>query len=271
MFGRFFRKKKNTTPSNERNLFDELFPLTGENKKLIESKTDTIQKQMSGEEGFFKLRNYSRAYEFVETKLNQLYFDSLGWEHVESSETSTEFENSYGDFLTLNIVEPNGEMVRGESQIEVYRNWLRDLFVKQEGGLISCEEFESSNGLIAYESITKCRREGATGIDYVYLMNISSFEEQKLYQLMIKVFEMEPTGMRDNIFIHPLCDVLGIGMEKIHENYRQDPYDKDFKAGNTMNLSEREEFDYLFPFHALSIIRREIQPRIRKSLRFEEK
>ena len=65
-----------------------------------------------------------------------------------------------------------------------------------------------------------------------------------------------------------ISTVVGSDVLDIPELYRQDPYDKNFVQGNTMNLSEREEFDFLFPFHPLSIIRKEIVPQIKKSLKF---
>ena len=105
-------------------------------------------------------------------------------------------------------------------------------------------------------------------MDYIYFLNIRNYEEQKLYQLTFKVFEMSPTGTRDNLMMHPLADIANVDMMQLMELYREDPYDPNYDQGNRMNLSEREEFDYLFPFHPLSIIRQDIRPRIKRSLKF---
>lgn len=265
MFGNFFKRKK----KKQRDLFEELFPLTNENQNSIESTIDAIQKQMFGEEKFKELRNYSREYEIRKTKFGKLTFDTLGWEVTEENENSLFANNKYGDNLSIAVASPNGKMVKGKKEIHVYRNWLREIFVQQGGGLILCEEFESSNGIIGYESIAKSPREGGTGMDYTYFLNLSNYEEQKLYQIIIKVFEQSVTGLRDNLMMTPLSKVANIQIDQVFNLYRKDPYDKSYKEGNKMNLSEREEFDYLFPFHPLSIIRREIKPRLRDSISFE--
>lgn len=85
---------------------------------------------------------------------------------------------------------------------------------------------------------------------------------------MIKIHEGGPTGIRDNFMMHPICDITNLDMSKLMGFYRKDPYDKDFMEGNRMNLSERAEFDYLFPFHPLSIIRNEIRPSVLKTIEF---
>jgi|GEM_PF-752216 len=262
MFKNLFKKK------NKGNLFDKLFPLTQENKDKIELKVRDLQKQMFSEEGFDNLINTKREYDKNIIQFSNLKFDNFKWEKVDVDKSGDCYTNKFGDFLVINSIAPNGDMKRNSpSQIEVYRNWTRELFVKENGGIILCEDVKLSSGIELYESIGKICRE-STGMDYLYFLNIRNYNEQLLYQIQIKVQEAGITGLRDNIFMHSIYDLFEIDMGELMKQYRQDPYDKNFQEGNTMNISEREEFDYLFPFHPLSIIRMDIKPRILKSLEF---
>jgi hypothetical protein len=180
-----------------------------------------------------------------------------------------EYQSNEGDVMVVDKINPNGKMEKGKSKIGVYRNWIRDNSVQQGGGLIMCEEIITKNDVNAYESIIKVPRQETTGMDYVYFLNMSNFNEQKLYQIRIKIFEMNPTGMRDNISMHPICEIAKTDLSELLGLYRKDPYQKDFNAGNVMNISEREEFDEFFPFHPLSIIRKEIRPNMKNAVRFE--
>jgi len=67
MFGNFFKKnkqKKESIKSNStsRDLFAEIFPLTEENKSKLETTLSSILTKMFGEEGYQKLKTYSRNY-----------------------------------------------------------------------------------------------------------------------------------------------------------------------------------------------------------------
>ena len=71
MFGFFKKKEKKQeqppvtpTPSN-RDIFQELFPLSAKNKVRIEKAIDNTQIQMHGEEGWKEIRTYRRNYEVV--------------------------------------------------------------------------------------------------------------------------------------------------------------------------------------------------------------
>jgi len=263
MFGRFFKrnKREKQTPqskSNQRDLFEELFPLTKENQLKFETAFNSIFEKMYNEEGNKTLKEYSRNYSSNEMQFGSLRFDDMNWNQLSANENRLEYQSNDGDVMIVDKINPNGKMEKGESQIAVYRNWIRDNSVQQGGGLIMCEEIITKNAINAYESIIKVPRQETTGMDYVYFLNMSNFDEQKLYQIRIKIFEMNPTGMRDNISMHPICEVAKTDLSELMGLYRKDPYQKNFNAGNVMNISEREEFDNFFPFHPLSIIRKEI-------------
>ncbi|MCH2046728.1 MAG: hypothetical protein MK212_21620 [Saprospiraceae bacterium] len=199
-----------------------------------------------------------------------LEFDTLNWALYETTDAQAVYCNEYDDTMQVLVVPPNGTITKEGVQQEMpnYRNWLRSLAVEEGGGLIFVEYFTLENGLSGSESILKIPRKESTGMDYTYFLNLQNYEEQKLYQIIIKVLEMSPTGMRDNVFLMLIADIIGQELLTTPELFRQDPYDKRFTEGNTMNLSERSEFDYLFPFHPLSIIRNEIAPQLKKTLKF---
>lgn len=273
MFGKFFKKKKrnesNHKGTRQRDLFEELFPLTDENRLRFDEVLKSIFEQMYSEEGNETLQKYSRAYPVNETQFGSLRFNDMGWDQIATDEARLEYQSEEGDVMVVDIVSPNGRLEKGKSEIDTYRNWIRNHSVQQGGGLIMCEEIFTEKGVEGYESIIKVPRQESTGMDYIYFLNMNNYGEQKLYQIRAKIFEMSPTGLRDNIAMHPLCDIANIDMGELMELYRQDPYQKEFNEGNVMNLSERDEFDDFFPFHPLSIIRKEIRPNMRSSVRFE--
>lgn len=272
MFRKLFgRNKKSNTPKKapSRDLFEEFFPLTTENKSIIDEKLQNIQLQMFGEEGLKKMQGIKRIKDQKNNTFHALSFDTLGWNLEEEKEEGLFYGNEYGDYLKIDRISANGKLEKNKpSELAVYRNWVRNMFVEQDGGLIMCEELLLPDKFDAFESIGKTPRKNTTGIDYTYFLNIRNYEEQKLYQLIIRTYELGTTGLRDNMTMHPLCDIAKMDMGELSELYRKDPYDKTFKGGNRMNLAEMEAFDHLFPFHPLSAIRQEIRPRLLSTINF---
>lgn len=271
LFGILFSKKQEASAKKapERDLFKKLFPLTEKNKSFIENRTNSILEDMHGEENRKVLQSYTRDYPSKVATKKALEFESFDWKLEKETETSATYSSPEGDILLIDLVAPNGTLSKDKpSELLVYRSWLRDSFAQQNGGLIYCEEFRKPDGLEGFESIVKMPREGSTGMDYIYFLNLRNYDEQKLYQIHLKIFEMSPTGLRDNLMMHSFSDVLEVDFGELMELYRQDPYDKTYTKGNRMNLSEREEFDALFAFHPLSIIRRELRQRLFDSVKF---
>ena len=274
MFKRFFKSKKEEKPiqSNfsNRDLFNELFPLTEENKTKFKNSFNSIFEQMFEKEQVDELLNYSRNYKTKATQIGNLTFNDMNWDLIDSTETKLQYVSPDSDPMVIEIFEPNGEMKKEDSEaiMLAYRDWTRKQTAKIGGGLIMCEEVLTENGIVGYESITKIPKREGRGMDYTYFLNLNDYKEQKMYQFRIMVFEMNPTGLRDNISMHPICDITNTDIEELMSLYRQDPYDKEYKDGNLMNISEKKEFDSFFPFHPLSIIRNEIKPNIINNVRF---
>jgi len=267
----FTKKEQNITSDQkiDRDLFEELFPLSIEHQHIIEEHLKKIFSGMFGEEGYAELMSHRRSFPQVPTVFQGLRFDSLGWELEEEDPTHQIYRNDTGDFIDITIVSPSGKIdEQTADELPVFRKWFRDLFIHQGGGLIYCENL-NHHEIDAFESIGKVPRQQGAGIDYIYHLNIRNYEKQKLYQLMVKLHEGAPTGLRDNILMHPLCDITALDMLQMMEYYRKDPYYPTLQEGNVMNLSEREEFDHYFPFHPLSIIRKEVKAQILESIRFE--
>ncbi|MGG8496491.1 hypothetical protein ACQY1Q_08745 [Tenacibaculum sp. TC6] len=248
----------------------ELFPLTEENKIKLKNSFSSIFEQMFEKEQLKEFLNYSRNYETKETQFGNLIFNSMNWNLVNSTETKLQYTSSDSDPMIIEIFEPNGQMKKEDSQsiMLAYRDWTRKQTAKIGGGLIMCEEVLTENGIIGYESITKVPKREGRGMDYTYFLNLNNYEKQRMFQFRIMIFEMNPTGLRDNISMHPICEITGIDIGELFSLYRQDPYDKEYKEGNLMNISEKKDFDKYFPFHPLSIIRNEIRPKILDSVRF---
>lgn len=263
-------KKESGKSDKKRDLFDELYPLSDENRKKIESFMGKFLVEIPGMEEAGDADRHQRNYPEVKSKFGSLWFDSLGWELIEEKEDSHVYrDNQYGGVMFLNIVQPNGIMKRGVDEIASYRSWVREQYVNIGGGLILCEDYSNSDGLECYESMGKFPKDdNVPGMDYSFFMNIRNYDEQKLYQILIRMPELPPTGIRDNMTMHPLCDILGVDMIEMMGLYRKDPYNASFGEGNRMNLSEHEELDYIFPFHPLSVLRQELRQRMLGSLEF---
>lgn len=269
LFGRSKKLKNTSKETPTRDLFKELFPLTEAHKKAIEEKLLGIQHQMFGKEGFEKMHSVNRVKADTLATYHALKFNTLGWNLEEEKDDSLFYGNEFRDYLKITRVSPKGQLEKNKpSELQVYRNWVRNMFIQQDGGLITCEEIKLPNDVEAFESIGKTPRKDATGIDYTYFLNIRNYEEQKLYQLILRTYELSPTGLRDNMTMHPLCDITQMDMGQLSGLYRRDPYDNTVLEGNRMNLSEMEAFDYLFPFHPLSAIRQKIRPLLLKTIDF---
>ena len=276
MFKRFFNKNRSKAQSIEsnlvhRDLFEELFPLTSENKAKFDNAFNSILGKIFAEEDTEILETYSKNYEFQETQFGKLKFNNMSWDLITATDAKLQYQVDGCDAMIVEVIESGHIMTKEQnfSKMITYRDFMRDQIAQKGGGLIMCEEIFTTIGIDGYESILKVPRKEGMGMDYTYFLNLNNYEEQKLYQFRVMVFERSPTGIRDNVSMHPICEIGGVDLMELMKLYRKDPYDRDYKKGNLMNLSEREEFDEYFPFHPLTIIRNKIRPNILDSVKFE--
>ena len=121
-------------------------------------------------------------------------------------------------------------------------------------GLIEVENGKTEEGHSYIYSIVKSLKQ-PHGVQYCMTMHIDYVD----YAVQVQGFfdEIGTTGIRDAlIFAQAQNQNLVKVTEKGIEGWNQDPYDPSFDHGNMMNMSERREYDELFPAHPLSEARR---------------
>ena len=92
-----------------------------------------------------------------------------------------------------------------------------------------------------------------TGNQYLLALYIEKDGEDKLVEG--NFVEVGTTGFRDSVILDKMMRE-GKVSDDFPNGWAMDPYDPEFKKGFLMNLSEREEYDSLFPSHPLSEARR---------------
>ena len=115
---------------------------------------------------------------------------------------------------------------------------------------------EVANGQTKYEkhyaySIVKTLHE-PSGITYVLTMHL--MKNGKALCLQAHFDERGTTGKRETtIYEYMRKEAI---IKSLSEGWSRDPYDKDYKHGVLMNLSEKKEYDNYFPKHPLTEMRR---------------
>ncbi|OJJ22327.1 hypothetical protein BKI52_06490 [marine bacterium AO1-C] len=248
----------------------DLFPLSDQNYQTIKDFVHGMFSQMFDEEGFNLLTNFSPNYPSTTHQLDRLSFETFGWkEEVTEGKTILVCQQT-GNYMYFTQVQPNGPLGNIEDELDVYRQWVREQYVAMNGGLVFCEIFNNKNGVGGFESITKIPRpEGAGGVDYAYFLNIQNYQQNVLYQVIIKAHEQGNTGLRDNMMMQPMMQITGLDPEELMKHYFRDPYQPDFTDGLRMNATEMEDFDSMFPLHPLTLIRQTPRPRLLESFRWD--
>lgn len=93
------------------------------------------------------------------------------------------------------------------------------------------------------------------GTEYTMNINVKLGEKMKL--INTSFVEEGPTGMRDATVYALLSESGEVGSG--FEGWQEDPYDKDYEYGFLMNMSEKREYDSMFPNHPLSEERKLLQ------------
>ena len=97
-------------------------------------------------------------------------------------------------------------------------------------------------------TIIKTRME-PSGIQYSLTMHID--DEKNCIHIKSYFDEAGMTGLRDATVMNNLINDGSI-LPTSMDSWSKDPYDENYKKGLLMNLSEKAEYDYLFPQHPLS-------------------
>jgi hypothetical protein len=266
MFNLFKKNKKPSYPS----LFDKL-PLSDEQQKTIEDRIKELLSQMIDEEKAEEAVKIQTEYPEQLIQYKRLQIDNMGWEEkdTEGQPIKVFVDEHTGNSMVLTQQFPSGQLkdIDLDQEFYLYQNNLRNALAQAGGGLIS-SELHDEDGLRAYVTIGKVPLpEGQKGMSYILILDVHNLEDNTLDQVQMRFNELGTTGLRDNLMVHPLMELFDIPMEGFSpEVYNQDPYEVDFREGNLRNFSELEQFDALFPFHPLSVLRQHILPRVLKSI-----
>lgn len=274
MFNLFGKKKKkddNAPIYSAENPLFKLFPLKEAQKTQVKDDIEAMLNELLIEGAAEELLKVQTDYPETLSHLKKLQFDSMGWKKVEEEQRLDAYVcEKTGNYLLAYQEVPNGSLdkMNIKQEFPLYRDWLRNQFVQLGGGLISSEIY-NQDGIFAYESIAKAPKpQEEKGLDYHYFLSIHNKKDNRLDQLRLTIKELGDTGMRDNLLIPPLSKLLDLDSMDLAKHYRQDAYDPEFSEGNVRNASELEEFDYLFPFHPLAVLRMHLRPRLLKSLKY---
>ncbi len=118
-------------------------------------------------------------------------------------------------------------------------------------GIICVKNGETKNHHKYIYSIVKTINEPMGGVLYYLRMNIQ--HDKKLYEIIGEFTETGTTGLRDSLILDMMMSKGDVTVENDKlQGWFKDPYDDAYTKGIMMNLSEKEEFDELFPDHPLS-------------------
>jgi hypothetical protein len=272
MFNLFGKKKKPEGPkpiyTADNPLFKQ-FPLQSTALKEIAEFVEKTLAEMLDPEQVAELLKAQTELPQTLVNLKRLQFDSMGWKKVESEQRFDAYVCEHtGNYLLASQERQNGSLQDMNIKVEfpMYRDWLRDQMAHNGGGLIYCETF-NHRGVSGYEAIAKLPKpDNEPGMDYYYFMNIHNFVDDRIEQLRLTVKELGGTGLRESVMTQPLLNLLDDDMDKFISYMRQDAYNPTYSEGNVRNAAEMEQFDAMFPFHPLSILRTHLRPRLLDSL-----
>lgn len=118
-------------------------------------------------------------------------------------------------------------------------------------GIICVENGKTKNNRKYIYSIVKTVNDPLSGVSYYLRMNIQY--DKKIYEIEGEFSEYGTTGVRDSVILQLMMSqgIVTIENDILH-GWLEDPYDKSYTKGVLMNLSEKEEFDEIFPDHPLT-------------------
>lgn len=269
-----FKKWRKNPEEIRKEAMQKLFPLDESKSKYIESILNQVVGQNYIDEDGKSVLDFVPKFASKLIKVWDLEFDCFNWDEQLNYKKEEDLKIRriwFGDCFpaVLQILATQEEYIPpfNDRQLEKFRDSIRNESFKVGGGLIYCD-FGESNGNVIAESIFKVPKDEGPGMDYIYRITIPNYDNYQNYILNFKVHEMAPTGVRDNILLQPIAEMMELSIEMLFDKklYWEDPYDSSIKEGNRMNISEREEFDSFVPHHPLSIIRQHIRKRILPSI-----
>ena len=115
-------------------------------------------------------------------------------------------------------------------------------------GLVEVNAGTTKHGKKYVYSIVKSKLKPC-GTQYILTINIDMNKNTTNIQAFFD--EVGMTGFRDSTILNKMIGEGTITLPNM-DDWFQDPYDKNYKKGLRMNLSEQSEYDAFFPQHPLS-------------------
>ena len=191
------------------------------------------------------------------SRIDLLKFDVEKYKLNSSSESEKVFYiNDYDDLL-INYFDSKPDIsAKNDTETEI-RNSYRNLAINSGGAIIEVSKIRISF-YVVIKTIFKFRL-SPSGIVYIgsYTIPFENFS----YVIKFQCPEIGTAGIRDTTIFELM---LKKGIVKFSENkkvlgWMQDPYIKELELPFMMNLSEKEEFDDLFPEHPLTRLRQHMK------------
>ena len=127
-------------------------------------------------------------------------------------------------------------------------------------GLIHVEAGQTASGKRYVCSVVKSGKK-PSGVQYILVLQIEY--PDRVLNIQSYYDEIGITGMRDSIIYEQA--IREGKVSDTFEGWFVDPYDPSYTKGLRMNLSERVEYDKMFPDHPLSVLRSFLEEEIRNN------
>lgn len=131
-------------------------------------------------------------------------------------------------------------------------------------GLLELQSLTTSHGINIVYRLVKRLISGNVGNNMSYILTIDIYGDNRdIWRIQVMTASSNLLDVRNSAVRQQFMEDRGIspisGDQKqlnITTGWSYDPYDSNFTKGILMNLSERREYDDLFPNHPLSVARR---------------
>lgn len=188
-----------------------------------------------------------------------LEFETFGWQpHEETAQSKSWMCSNFPALITYYFIDGKPDIPAPESEDLIRFYFRQRLKETSKGGLIQCNVLKISD-LSVIENLVKIPK-SPTGVIYVYTLNF--LMSDRSYIIAMQAEEMGMAGVREATLAPK---ILGADLDM--EKWMRDPYDPNYKEGLRMNLAEAEQYDSMFPLHPLSLLRLELIPKLKASLK----
>eukprot|EP01084_Bolivina_argentea_P017317 32346_1 len=242
------------------------FPVLTKTEKLIKKRFESISKHIDTNKQ--KHQAQTRIHPYIVDRMRKfrfIHFNSLGWKFVGSGYGSpySKLYRHKGNYQLSISFFPMPPDCCKPADTEANRSKVRKSLAHPDlnGGIILLETIVI-DGIPCIEQIVKIS-ERPHGIRYTWAI-IIPFKDRS-YVVKVQIFSNDM-----NIREYTIIPLWRKNNNKDDlEGWCEDPYDPSFKGGCLMNGSEKEKYDAHTTWHALSILRMQIIPKVKASIKFD--